>query len=106
MSPHGSTKTPRVQGLTSAVGEAEQPVQPGTMERVEVPQPQVAAPIGDEAHQPPGLEPVEATSDEGVHSTRDDPSAAAPSTPAPEAPATSAQQAEEGDVVSVTGPGT
>ena len=66
MSPHGSTKTPRVQGLTSAVGEAEQPAQPGTVERVEVPQPKVAALVGDEAHQPPGPEPAKATSDEGV----------------------------------------
>ena len=96
----------QAQGPMSAVGEAKQPTQPGTAERVEVHQPQVAAPIGDEAHQPPGLEPVEATSDEGVHSTRDDPSAAAPSTPAPEAPATSAQQAEEGDIILITGLGT
>ena len=49
---------------------------------------------------------MEATSDEGVQSTRDDPSAAASSTPTLEVPATSAQQAEEGDVVLDTGPGT
>ena len=76
------------------------------MERVEVPQPQVAAPIGDEAHPPPEPEPVGATSEEGLQSTRGDPSAAAPSTPALEAPTTSALQVEEDDVVPITGLGT
>ena len=80
--------------------------QPGTTKRVEVPQPQVAAPIGDEVHQPSGPEPAEASSDEGVQSTRDDPSATTPSTPSPESLATSAQQPEEGDVIPMTGPGT
>ena len=47
-----------------------------------------------------------ATSREGVQSTRGDRSTAAPSTPIPEAPTMSALQAEEDDVVPVTGPGT
>ena len=63
-------------------------------------------PVGDEAQQLPGLKPMEATSDEGVQSIRDDPSAATPSTPSLESPATSAQQPEEGDVIPMTGPGT
>ena len=37
VSPPGSTKTPRAQGLMSAIGEAEQPTRSGTMESVEVP---------------------------------------------------------------------
>ena len=45
-----------------------------------------------------------ATSREGVQSTRGDRSTAAPSTPIPEAPTMSALQAEEDDVVPVTGP--
>ena len=76
------------------------------MERVEVPQPQVAALVGDEAHPPHEPEPTGATSEEGVQSTRGDPSATASSTPAPEAPTTSALQAEEDDIVPVTRPGT
>ena len=60
MSPPRSPKTPRAQGPTSADGEAEQLVQSGTIEVVDVVQPQVAVPIHDEAHQPLGSEPVEA----------------------------------------------
>ena len=49
---------------------------------------------------------MEATSDEGVQSTRDDPSVAALSTPTPKALVISVEQSEEGDVVLVTRPGT
>ena len=54
----------------STDGEVEQPVQPGTVEGVEVPQPQVAMPVDDEAHQPPRPKHVEATTDEDVQSAR------------------------------------
>ena len=90
----------------STDGEVEQPVQPGTVEGVEVPQPQVAATEAGEAHQPSGLEPIETTTDEDVRSTRADPSAAAPSAPALDMPTTIAQHAEEDDIIPVTRPGT
>ena len=48
----------------------------GTAEGVEVPQPQVAVTEASEAHQPPGLEPAEAATDEDVRSTRVDTSTA------------------------------
>ena len=63
-------------------------------------------PVGDEAHQSLGIESMETTADEEVRRVRADPSAAAPSAPTLEVPTTSAQQAEEDDVVLVTGPGT
>ena len=47
-------------------------------------------PVDDEAHQPLGLEPTEATTDEDVRSARVDPSAAAPSALALDMPTTSA----------------
>ena len=71
-----------------------------------MPQPQVAVPVGDEAHQPPRPEPTEATTKEEVWSMMADPSAAAPSAIALEVTTTSTQQAEEDDIVLVTGPGT
>ena len=106
MSPPRSPKTPRAQGPTSADGEAEQLVQSGTIEVVDVVQPQVAVPIHDEAHQPSGSEPTDATTDEVVRSTRANPSATTPSAPPPDVLMTSAQQEEEEDVVPATGPGT
>ena len=63
-------------------------------------------PVSDKIHQQPGPEPTEATAEEDVRSARANPSAAAPSAPGPEVPTTSAQQAEEDDVVPVTGSGT
>jgi len=81
-------------------------VQSGTIEVVDVVQPQVAVPIHDEAHQPLGSEPVEATTYEAVRSARADPSVAVPGAPSPDVPMTSTQQAKEDDVVPVTGPGT
>ena len=84
----------------------EQLAQPSTVEGVEVPQPQVAVPVHDEAPQPLGPEPMEATTNEDVRSVRVDPSAAAPSAPTIDMLTTSAQQAEEDDVVPVTRPGT
>ena len=81
-------------------------MQPGTAESVEVPQPQVAVPVGDEAHQPPRPEPTEATTKEEVWSMMADPSAAAPSALALEVSTTSAQQAEEDNVVLISRPGT
>jgi len=53
-----------------------------------------------------GTEPMEATTDEDVRNARADSSAAAPCAPDLDVPTTSAQQAEEDDVVPVTGPGT
>ena len=50
MSPLRSTETLRAQGVMSANGEAEQPVHLDTIESLEVPQPQVAVPVDDEAH--------------------------------------------------------
>lgn len=44
-----------------AEGEVKKPTQLGTTKSMEVPQPQVVVPVGNEAHQPPGLEPIEAT---------------------------------------------
>ena len=78
-------------------------MQLGFVERVEVPQPQVAAPVGDEAHLSPEPEPTGATSEEGVQSTRGDPCIVAPSTPALEVLMMSTLQAEEDDIVPVTG---
>ena len=63
-------------------------------------------PVDDEAHQPPGPKPVEATADEDVRSMRADPSTAASSTPALDVPMMSAQQVEEDDIIPVTRPGT
>jgi hypothetical protein len=68
--------------------EAEQPVPPGTVENVEVPQPQVAMPVDNEAHQP------KATANEDVQSGRVESSTATPSAPALELPMTSSCQAQ------------
>ena len=61
--------------------------------------------MGDEAHQPPGLEPIEAIAEE-VWSMRADPSAATPSASAPKVSTTSAQQVKDDDVVPDTRTGT
>ena len=106
VSPPRSTETPWAQGPTSADGEADQPAQPGTIEGVKAPQPQVTATEEGKAHHLLGPEPVEATTNEDVRSVRADPSAATPSAPSPDMPTTSAQQVEEDDVVLVTGLGT
>ena len=49
---------------------------------------------------------MEAVADEEMQSVRANPSATAPSAPTPEVLMTSAQQAEEDDIVLVTGPHT
>ena len=49
---------------------------------------------------------MEATTDEDVWSARADPSATALSAPTLDVPTISAQQAEEDDIIPVSGPGT
>ena len=60
-------------------------------------------PTGDEAHQLLGPKHMEATINDDVRSARADPSAVVPSALALEVPTISVQQAEEDDIVLVTG---
>ena len=62
-------------------------------------------PVDDEAHTLPRPEPAEATTNEDVRSARADPSVAASSSHVQVVPTISTQQAEEDDIVLVTGPG-
>ena len=66
----------------------------------------MAATEAGEVHQRLGPKPAEATTDEDVRTTRADPSTATLGAPSLYVPTTSTQQAEEEDVILVTGPST